>query len=118
MDLTGADLGSFDDAECIDVQHLVAAQAVWNYGYASAQYVFGESLGDPNAQRFLDKARDVYPEGLDGAAQDRATNDRWTAAIRESLVKQGLIRVEAMQSETLGKAHDRAGAACWWESIR
>ena len=83
-----------DGAEYIDIPHLVAAEAVWNYAHASAQYVFGESLGDPNAQKFLDEARDAYPEGLDGAAQDRATNGRRTAAIRDSLVKQGLIRVE------------------------
>jgi hypothetical protein len=85
-----------DRAECIDVPHLHAAEAVWNYCHASAQYVFGESLGDPSAQRRLDAARDVYPEGLNGIDQDRATNGRRTSAIRDLLVSQGLLRVDKM----------------------
>jgi hypothetical protein len=85
-----------DGAECIEVSHLKAAEAVWNYAHASAQYVFGESLGDPSAQRLLDAARDVYPLGLDGTDQDRATGGRRTIAIRDLLVGQGLLRVEKL----------------------
>lgn len=46
-----------DGAECIDVQHLEAALAVWRYCRASAALIFGELTGDPLADRILAELR-------------------------------------------------------------
>lgn len=43
--------------------HLLAALAVWDYCEASARYIFGDSLGDPVADRIKDMLRQA-PEGL------------------------------------------------------
>jgi hypothetical protein len=46
-----------DQAEAIDVVHLEAGLAVWNYCEASARYVFGDILGDPAADLILQTLR-------------------------------------------------------------
>ena len=86
-------------APFIDVHHLRAAGAVWDYAHASARYVFGESLGDNKAERLLEEARAAYPEGLNGDEQDRATGGRGTARARDILVQYGLGRVEKMRGD-------------------
>jgi hypothetical protein len=42
-----------DDSEQIRVVHLHAALAVWRYCEDSARYIFGDSLGDPDADDLL-----------------------------------------------------------------
>jgi hypothetical protein len=46
-----------DQAEAIDVAHLEAALAVWKYCEASARYIFGDSLGDREADLILQTLR-------------------------------------------------------------
>ncbi len=92
-----------DGRDRIDVEHLRAARAVWDYAHGSAQYVFGESLGNPTEQRLLDAAREAWPEGLDGAEQDRATGGRLTSRVREALVAKCLLRVEKAKSAKGGR---------------
>jgi len=43
-----------DCSDKIRVEHLRAALALWDYCAASVQLIFGESLGDPTADRILD----------------------------------------------------------------
>lgn len=38
-----------DQSPVVCIEHLQAALAVWNYSQASAQYIFGDSTGDPTA---------------------------------------------------------------------
>jgi hypothetical protein len=52
-----------DGHSLIDVEHLEAALAVWDYAAASAGYVFGEATGDPLADKILRALRTI-PAGL------------------------------------------------------
>ncbi len=54
-----------DQAEAIDVPHVAAARAVWDYAVASARFVFGDATGNPRQDRLLEALRDAFPEGLD-----------------------------------------------------
>ncbi len=43
-----------DHSSIIREAHLMAALAVWDYADASAEYIFGERMGDPAADRIVD----------------------------------------------------------------
>ena len=58
-----------DGSGLIDIEHLEAAYAVWQYCEQSAVFVFGDRLGDDVADRLLEALRRVAPDGLDGTAQ-------------------------------------------------
>ena len=47
-----------DRSELIRVEHLRAALAVWRDAAASARFIFGDSLGNPVADRILDASRE------------------------------------------------------------
>lgn len=87
----------------IDAEHLRAALAFWDYAYASAQHVFGATLGDDVADRLLDEIRAVYPGGLDRDAQRDVFSRHVPAArlktARESLIRRQLVRVETVETE-------------------
>ena len=42
-----------DQSTIVRVEHLRAAEALWQYSFDSAQYVFGSALGDPLADKVL-----------------------------------------------------------------
>ena len=52
-----------DCSAVIRSEHLRAALAVWDYSFASAQFIFGDSLGDPLADEILFELRSK-PDGL------------------------------------------------------
>ena len=52
-----------DRARAIAEGHLLAALAVWDFCEASARYIFGNALGNPEADRILEALR-AAPEGL------------------------------------------------------
>jgi hypothetical protein len=52
-----------DLSERICLEHLEAALAVWRYSAASAQWIFGDSLGDPTADEIWSAAKE-RPSGL------------------------------------------------------
>jgi len=60
-----------DRAQKIDVAHLKAALAVWNYCEASARFIFGDTTGDPLADTILRLLRSV---GVNGASRMDITN--------------------------------------------
>lgn len=58
-----------DGADAIDVEHVTAAAAVWDYCRASAAHLFGDSTGHPDADRLLLCLREAGEVGLDLTAQ-------------------------------------------------
>jgi hypothetical protein len=53
-----------DRSDEIDLPHLEAALAVWDYAEASARWVFGNSTGNAVADRILESLRESSPLGL------------------------------------------------------
>ena len=84
-----------DGSKLIQVPHLEAALAVWRYCEQSALYVFGETLGDPIADRLLAAIRQAGPDGLDRAGQydafARHVSRRQLERVRSDLERRGLV---------------------------
>ena len=53
-----------DGSAVIDVEHIRAAEALWNDCRDSAAYIFGHRLEDPVAERLLDALRKAGDAGL------------------------------------------------------
>jgi hypothetical protein len=53
-----------DQAQRIDVVHIDAALALWNFCVASARYIFGDLVGDPVADTILRALRGAGANGL------------------------------------------------------
>lgn len=53
-----------DQAQQIDITHIEAALALWWYCAASARYIFGDIIGDPNADTILRALRNAGAAGL------------------------------------------------------
>lgn len=58
-----------DGSATIEVDHLRAAAAVWDYAEATVRHVWGDALGDAVADRLLAAVRQAGAEGLDRQAQ-------------------------------------------------
>lgn len=92
-----------DESVVIDVQHLRAAIAFWNYSHASAQHVFGATLGDDVADRIVAELRAVYPSSMDresvrGIFSRHITSARLTTAI-DYLVRRKLATTESVKTD-------------------
>jgi hypothetical protein len=84
-----------DRSESIGEAHLRAALACWKYAEQSAACVFGQSLGDPLADRLLELLREAGPDGLTRTEiRDRTGNNRAEPVARAlgSLESAGLAR--------------------------
>jgi hypothetical protein len=86
----------------IEVPHLDAALAVWDYADASAAHIFGSSLGDPVADDILRALLHADPEGMSRSAiRDlfgrHQSADRIGAALA-LLASKGKARMEPRQS--------------------
>jgi hypothetical protein len=83
-----------DGAGMIDLPHVEAALALWNYASASAAYVFVGMLGSDTADRLLTELRDIYPQGLDRTTQNalfgRHRTEAELKAARKQLLDAGL----------------------------
>lgn len=91
-----------DRSRVIQVDHLEAAWAVWSYCRDSARWLFGNSLGDPVADRIA-AALVTTPEGLDRTAL-RDLFNRHESAKRiehalELLQLRGLVKVVTEPTE-------------------
>jgi Protein of unknown function (DUF3987) len=93
---------ALDGSEVIEVAHLEAALAVWRYCEQSALLIFGDSTGDPIADKLLAKIREVYPAGLDGTEQrdlfQRHVSATRLELARKTLAARGLIVTETEQT--------------------
>jgi Protein of unknown function (DUF3987) len=76
-------------------EHLVAALAVWHYCVDSARFVFGDGMGDPDAEKLLGALKDAD----DGLTRTQITVDVFgknkksaeIAALLSELLNQGLV---------------------------
>lgn len=93
-----------DGGAVVELAHLQAALAVWDYAHASAAYIFGETLGDPTADAILGHLRS-RPEGMtrkqvSDAFGRHKTADELDRALA-ALIDRGLVRTE--QESTGGR---------------
>jgi hypothetical protein len=95
-----------DRRDAIDVEHLRAAFAFWDYCFASARHLFGSRLGDPVGDRLLRALRDAWPQGLDGRQIDELFSKSLRAgkldAVRDDLERRNLIYRETEPSGPSG----------------
>lgn len=92
-----------DKSTTIRVQHLMAALALWDYCEASTRMIFGESLGDPIADKILTAVRQST-EGLSRTEIrdlfSRHNSEAIDAAL-DYLVRAGLV--EEIPQQTAGR---------------
>ena len=91
-----------DGATNIDLPHIKAALAVWEYAEASAAHIFGASLGDPVADDIYRALRHAGREGMSRTAiRDlfgrNQSADRIGAALA-LLASKGRAKMEIKQS--------------------
>ena len=80
----------------IEVEHLEAAYAIWNYAEAGVLHIYGDKLGDRYADTLLSAVRQAGDKGITGRDAYRAFSghvdkDRLYEAA-ELLVRRGLIQ--------------------------
>jgi uncharacterized protein DUF3987 len=84
-----------DKARAIADDHLLAALAVWDFCEASARYIFGDTLGNPEADKILQALR-AAPDGLTRTAiRDLFERNRNASEINVALTaleERGLAR--------------------------
>jgi hypothetical protein len=102
-----------DRSSQIRPDHLQAALALWDYCERSARYIFGDALGDKDAQAILDALR-AAPAGLTRTEISRGVfNGHKPADVIASklgiLLQRGLARSEA--TDTDGRPAERWFAA-------
>jgi len=94
-----------DCAKAVQIEHLEAALAVWEYAEQSLLYIFGDSTGNPLADRALAALRtsgamtrkdlfDLFGRNVSAAQLDRAI---------ETLVTQGKISVSQAEPDGPGR---------------
>ena len=95
-----------DLSEVVQLCHLKAAYAVWNYCEASARYIFGESTGNPAEDKILNKLKEgpQTSSSLHKIFNNHQRGFELNATLH-SLVQKGLIRRER-NSRTGGRPAD------------
>jgi hypothetical protein len=91
-----------DGAPAIAKEHLLAALAVWDFCEASARYIFGDALGDPEADKILQALRATRDGFTRTMIRDLFERNRSTSEINAALAaleERGLAR---RVSETTG----------------
>ena len=83
-----------DGRAAVDVRHIEAAEALWGYCRESARLIFGDALGDANADKLLAALKHAGPVGLDFSEQvdlfqRHLTRDQ-LQAVRDLLPSRGL----------------------------
>lgn len=108
-----------DCSDCIRVEHLKAALAVWEYSEASARWIFGDSMGDPIADevlRLLRESADGLTRTAINNALGRNKGAQHIGRALESLNARGLIR--CTREETGGRPVERWNAVEEGEGTR
>lgn len=100
-----------DQSHLVRARHLTAALALWKYCEESARFVFGESLGDPAADKLL-AALKAAPDGLsrtqisvDVFGRNKKGAD--LAKLLSDLLTQGLIHNRGPSKPKAGRPAER-----------
>jgi hypothetical protein len=72
---------ALDLARAVDVRHMQAALAVWDYAERSAAFIFGTSMGDRVTDRILDALRAAGEQGMTQNAISEMFNRNESAAV-------------------------------------
>ena len=96
-----------DGADHIDVPHLLAGLAIWQYCDATAKHVFGASLGDRNADEIMSRLRQAGDAGLSRTEiRDlfgrNLSGERIGAAL-DLLSRKGLVICESVKGDAGGR---------------
>jgi DNA replicative helicase MCM subunit Mcm2 (Cdc46/Mcm family) len=98
-----------DASDVIRVPHLEAALALWRYAEASAAYIFGDKIGDGDADKILALLRKAGERGMTRTdigkelAGNHVTRPRMQRAL-ELLSQHGRIAME--QRRTKGRSEE------------
>jgi hypothetical protein len=100
-----------DGLAAIGRNHLSAARALWDASARCARYIFGDSLGDPNAEKIMSALKVVAPGGLtrkeirEGVFQRNLPASKIKAALA-LLIERGMVR-EVKETSTGGRPAHR-----------
>ena len=102
-----------DRSREIDVPHLEAALAVWEYAEASARYVFGSGLGNPVADDILKALRAAGPKGMNRTQiRDLFQRHRSAEQIEQALALLAKRNLASSRAEETG-----GRSAAVWTSV-
>jgi hypothetical protein len=100
-----------DLSEDVNVAHLLAALAVWQYCEQSAYQIFGDKTGDRLADELLEALKDAGEEGMTrNDIHDffgRNQKSVRIGSVLRDLERQGLIRMEKEKSDAPGRPTER-----------
>src|SRR5262249_46378638 len=100
----------FDETDTVDVPHIDAAYALWQYCEASARHIFGDILGHPIADEIYRMLQQMAPDGMTRTAiHDALGRHHKGAAIGVALDR---LRREGMARYTVKKTAGRPIE--WW----
>jgi hypothetical protein len=98
-----------DSAAAVRREHLRAALEVWRYCFDSAKFIWGDALGDPDADRALQAIRDAGADGLSRWDLVRVFSGHKAGTelnrVIRVLTERGLIRT--VTTETQGRPETR-----------
>jgi hypothetical protein len=91
---------ALDGADAIQLPHLMAALAVWEYCEASARYIFGDATGDPIADRILEGLRfgELNRTGINALFQRHVPSTRVAQGL-SFLLSARKVRCERRETE-------------------
>jgi hypothetical protein len=80
-----------DKSQVIDLPHIEAGLAVWDYCERSAKRIFGEMLGDNTADTILGGLKRVFPAGM---SRSEIYRDLFGGNARASAIAAALVRLK------------------------
>jgi Protein of unknown function (DUF3987) len=102
---------SLDQSAQIEVYHLRAAIAVWSYCEASAEFIFGDALGDPDADSILAALRSS-PEGLTRTQ----IRDLFARNLSANRIERALTTLATHNFATIGRSNTGGRPAEIWRA--
>jgi hypothetical protein len=84
---------TMDESDVIDLPHIEAGLAVWDYCERSARHIFGEMLGDNVADTILTGLKQMHPGGM---TRTEIYRDLFGGHARSSDIAAALARLKAL----------------------